>query len=130
LFAGEEPVRVCAGHGAWLRELAAEFTLVWVTAWGEEANRRLAPLLDLPRLPIIPLPPVPFPPGAKLPAVAEFAGQQPLVWLDDVVTAKMRTWAATRGVLTLLIAVDPAVGFTREIVTRCLAWAASLCRQR
>lgn len=126
LFAGEEPVRVCAGHGDWLRELAAEFTLVWVTAWGEEANRRLAPLLDLPRLPVIPLPPVPFPPGAKLPAVAQYAGQQPLAWLDDVVTAEMRTWAATREVPTLLIGVDPAVGFTREIVDRCLTWAATL----
>ena len=35
------------------------------------------------------------------------------------------TWATTRGVPTLLIGVDPAVGFTREAVTRCLAWAAS-----
>jgi hypothetical protein len=47
LFPGEEPVRVCAAHGIWLRELAADFTLVWVSAWGEEANRRLAPLLGL-----------------------------------------------------------------------------------
>jgi hypothetical protein len=130
VFAGEEPVRVCAGHGAWLRELAAEFTLVWATAWEEEANRRLAPLLGLDPLPVIRMPAPPFPPGAKLPAVAAYAGQQPLAWLDDVVTADMRTWAATRDVPTLLIGVDPAIGLTREIVDRCLAWPPSVWRQR
>jgi hypothetical protein len=126
LFAGEEPVRVNAGHGDWLRELAAEFTLVWATAWEEEANRRLAPLLGLAPLPVIRMPPPPFPPGAKLPAVAEYAGHEPLVWLDDVVTAEMRTWATTREVPTLFIGVDPAVGLTRELIGRCLAWAAAL----
>ena len=122
LFAGEEPVRVCPGHGAWLRELAGRFTLTWVTAWQEEANRRLAPLLNLPALPVIPLPPLPFPPGAKLPAVIDHAGDRPLAWLDDVVTAPMRTWAATRTAPTLLIEVNPAVGLTREVVDQCLAW--------
>jgi hypothetical protein len=126
VFAGEEPVRVNTGHGDWLRELASRFSLVWATAWEEEANRRLAPLLGLPRLPVIPLPPVPFPPGAKLPAVVEYVGRQPLAWLDDVVTTQMRTWATTREVPTLLIEADPAVGLTREVVDRCLAWAPSV----
>jgi HAD domain in Swiss Army Knife RNA repair proteins len=126
LFPGEEPVRVNPGHGDWLRELAAEFTLVWATAWEQEANRRLAPLLGLDPLPVIRMPAPPFPPGAKLPAVAEYAGHQPLAWLDDVVTAEMRTWATTRAVPTLLIDVDPAEGLTRETVDRCLTWAAAL----
>jgi hypothetical protein len=130
LFPGEEPVRVNAGHGDWLRELAGEFTLVWATAWEEEANRRLAPLLGLAPLPVIPMPAPPFPPGAKLPAVIEYAGQQPLAWLDDVVTPGMRTWAATRKAPTLLIEVDPAAGLTRDVVARCLAWAAALQGQR
>ena len=56
MFAGEEPVRVCAGHGDWLRELGSRFSLVWATAWGEDANRRLAPLLGLDPLPVIPFP--------------------------------------------------------------------------
>ena len=129
LFAGEEPVRVHPGHGGWLRELAAEFTLVWATAWEEEANRRLAPLLGLDPLPVIPMPPAPFPPGAKLPQVIEYAGAQPLVWLDDVVTAEMRTWAATREAPALLIEVDPAAGLTRDVIDRCLAWAAAWHRR-
>jgi hypothetical protein len=53
LFPGEDPVRVCAGHGPWLRELAARFELVWATAWCDEANRLLAPLLRIPELPVI-----------------------------------------------------------------------------
>ena len=101
LFPGEEPVRVNAGHGDWLRELAAEFSLVWATAWGEEANRRLAPLLGLDPLPVIPMPAPPFPPAAH-------------------------TWAVTRAVPTLLIDIDPSTGFTREIVDRLLAWATTV----
>ena len=126
LFAGEEPVRVNPGHGDWLRELAAAFTLVWVTAWEEEANRRLAPLLGLVPLPVIPMPAAPFPPGAKLPPVIAYVGARPLAWLDDVVTAEMHAWAASREVPTLLIEVDPAAGLTREVVDRCLAWAVTL----
>ncbi len=86
LFPGEEPVRVCAGHGDWLRELGSHFTLVWATAWEEEANWRLAPLLGLDALPVIPMPPAPFPPGGKLPAVSQYAGTRPLAWLDDALT--------------------------------------------
>jgi hypothetical protein len=126
LFAGEEPVRVCPGHGAWLRELSARFTLTWVTAWEEEANRRLAPLLDLPRLPVVPLPPPPFPPGAKLPAVVEYVGEQPLAWLDDVVTGEMRAWASVRPEPTLLVEVSPAEGLSRRVVDRCLEWGGVL----
>ena len=112
-------------HGLWLGELAEAFFLVWVTAWGAEANRRLGPLLDLPQFPVIPLPPAPFPPGAKLPAVAEFAGERPLAWLDDVVTSEMVAWAAARPAPTLLIPVDPAQGLTREVVDICLTWSAT-----
>jgi hypothetical protein len=71
------------------------------------------------------MPAPPFPPGAKLPAVIEHAGQHPLAWLDDVVTAGMRAWAATREAPALLIEVDPAVGLTRDVIDRCLAWAAA-----
>ncbi|MBV9792899.1 MAG: hypothetical protein JO016_03075 [Actinobacteria bacterium] len=125
LFAGEEPVRVCAGHGDWLRELATRFTLVWATAWDEEANRRLAPLLGLADLPVVPMP-LPFPPEWKLPAVSRFAGAHPLAWLDDALTPAAHEWAAARTVPTLLIDIDPAIGLTRAVVDQCLTWAATL----
>ncbi len=50
-FPGEDPVRLCAAHGPWPRELATRFQIVWATAWGDGANRLLAPLLQLPSLP-------------------------------------------------------------------------------
>jgi hypothetical protein len=51
LFAGEKPVRLCAAHGDWLRELGARFQIVWATGWGAAANRVLAPRLRLPNCP-------------------------------------------------------------------------------
>jgi hypothetical protein len=123
LFAGEEPVRVWAGHGDWLRELGSRFSLVWATAWGEEANRRLAPLLGLDPLPVIPFPPLPFPPEGKLPAVSQYVGAQPLAWIDDALTPEAHAWAAHRAAPTLLLDIDPAAGLTRAEVDQCLTWA-------
>src|SRR5262245_23549026 len=80
---GEEPVRLCLAHGSWLRELGTRFQIVWASVWGPDANRLLAPLLQLPDLPVIALPPVPFHPRDKLPAIIRYAGQRPLAWIDD-----------------------------------------------
>jgi HAD domain in Swiss Army Knife RNA repair proteins len=123
-FPGEEPVRLCALHGPWLHELAARFQIVWATGWGANANRLLAPLLGLPDLPVIVFPPAPFHPMDKLPAVISFAGGQPLVWLDDMLTPQAHAWAAGRDVPTLLLRIDPAEGLTRAVIDRCLRWAA------
>jgi hypothetical protein len=87
-FPGEEPVQLCPAHGPWLHELATRFQIVWATAWGAEANRLLAPLLQLPDLPVIGFPPVPFHPGDKLPAVIRFARRRPLTWIDDALTSE------------------------------------------
>lgn len=122
-FPGEEPVRMCAAHGAWLQELAARFQLVWASAWGDEANRLLAPLLRLPQLPVIKFPPVPFDPSDKLPAVAAFAGHQSLAWLDDALPPAAHNWASARPAPTLLITVNPAEGLTRPVIDRLLRWA-------
>jgi hypothetical protein len=126
LFPGEEPVRICAAHGPWLRELVTRFEVVWATAWEAEANRRLAPLLDLPDLPVIEFPPVLFHPLEKLPAVIEYAGQRPLVWVDDALQPEAHAWAAERGTPTLLISIDPAEGLTRAVIDQALRWADGL----
>jgi hypothetical protein len=122
-FPGEDPVRLCAAHGPWLRELATRFQIVWATAWGADANRLLAPLLQLPDLPVIRFPPVPFHPGDKLPAVARFAGRRPLTWIDDALSAEAHAWAARRRTPTLLIGIDPAEGLTRPVIEQSLHWA-------
>ncbi|UNT00921.1 hypothetical protein MMF93_07775 [Streptomyces tubbatahanensis] len=44
-------VRLNAAHGPWL--LGLGFDLVWATTWAHEANDYIAPLIGLPRLPVI-----------------------------------------------------------------------------
>jgi len=123
LFPGEEPVRICAAHGHWLGELATRFQLVWATAWGAEANRLLAPLLQLPGLPVIGFPPPPFHPGDKLRFVIDYAGNRPLTWVDDQLLPHAYAWAASRRAPTLLIGIDPAEGLTRPVIDQSLRWA-------
>lgn len=129
LFPGEEAVRVCAAHGRWLAELAIRFQLVWATGWGAEANRLLAPLLQIPELPVIGFPPVPFHPRDKLPAVARYARERSLAWVDDQLPAETRAWAAARRAPTLLIEVDPADGLTRPVIDACLRWAEGIAEE-
>jgi HAD domain in Swiss Army Knife RNA repair proteins len=123
LFPGEEPVRLCAAHGPWLQELATRFQIVWATAWGADANQLLAPLLQLPDLPVIRFPPVPFHPRDKLPAIIRFARHRPLTWIDDALPPGAHAWAATRRAPTLLIGIDPAEGLTRPVIEQSLQWA-------
>jgi HAD domain in Swiss Army Knife RNA repair proteins len=129
MFPGEGPVRICAGHGPWLRELATRFEIVWATAWETEANRYLAPLLGLADLPVIEFPPAPFHPREKVPAVIAYAGHRPLIWVDDALQPEAHAWAAGRGVPTLLIDIDPAEGLTRPVIDQALRWAGSLSAQ-
>jgi hypothetical protein len=117
------PVRLCAVHGEWIAELAGAYDVVWATAWGELANRLLAPLLGLPRFPVVPFPPVPFAPAAKVPAIDRLAGDRPAAWIDDLLGPEAYDWAAGRVAPTLLLAADPAVGLTRALVDRALDWA-------
>lgn len=126
LFPGEEPVRLCPAHGAWISELAACFEVAWCTGWGDEANRVLAPILALPPFPVIQVPPAPFAPAAKVPAVAAFVADPPAVWIDDLLTPQARRWADRRSAATLLVDVDPTHGLRRPMIDQALAWASHL----
>jgi hypothetical protein len=123
LFPGEEPVRLCPAHGPWLQELAARFQIVWATGWGDHANQLLGPLLRLPALPVVSFPPAPFDPRSKLPAIITYAGNRPLVWIDDMLQSEALDWAAKRTVPALLICIDPAEGLTRPVIDQALQWA-------
>ena len=125
-FPGEDPVRICAAHGAWLRELATRYEIVWATAWEDGANQLLAPLLQLPDLPVIRFPRVPFHPRDKLPPIIRFAERRPLAWIDDALTPEAHSWAAKRRIPTLLISIDPAEGLTRRAADQALCWADDL----
>jgi hypothetical protein len=119
----DEPVRLAAIHGEWLRELMEHFMLAWATGWGEDANRHLCRHFNLPELPVIVFPPVPFEASAKVPAIDAFVGTHPVAWVDDLVTPEARQWAAERPAPTLLVEVDHALGLTRDAVDVLLAWA-------
>jgi len=117
-----EPVRLCAIHGDWLRELAERFTVAWATGWGEDANLHLCPYFGLPDLPAVTLPPAPFDASVKVPAIDSFVGDNAAAWVDDMVTPEARRWAQQRTPPTLLVEVDPAVGLTRAAVDELLEW--------
>ncbi|MEO3974893.1 HAD domain-containing protein [Streptomyces sp. CAU 1734] len=126
-FPGEEPaVRLCDAHGPWLAELGREFELVWATAWEDEANTFITPVLGLPVLPVVRFPPVPFDPARKVPAVDAFAGDRPAAWVDDAHTPEGVAWARSRTAPTLLVPTDPARGLTRKAVDDLLLWRASV----
>jgi hypothetical protein len=118
----DEPVRLCAIHGDWLRELAERFMLVWATSWGDDANLHLCPYFGLPELPAIAFPPAPFDARLKVPAIDSFVGDNAVAWVDDIVTQEARRWALERTPPTLLVEVDHALGLTRDAVDELLAW--------
>lgn len=127
LFPGDdEPVRLAARHGDWLRELTEHFAMAWASSWEDEANAHLCPHFGLPRLPFVVFPPTPFPPSAKVPAIGGFVGDRAVAWVDDILTSEARTWAQERTAPTLLVEVDPAVGLTRSAVDEPLEWRLTL----
>jgi hypothetical protein len=128
-FPGER-VLLSPGHGELLLSLAQAYELVWATAWEHRANRLICPVLALPELPVIE-----FPLSGrdlyfrKLPSVIEAVGDRPCAWIDDEHRPDHHTWAASRGVPTLIVDIDPAEGLTSDVVAQLADWAAALGRQ-
>jgi hypothetical protein len=123
---GEEPVWINKAHGEYLRALAVEYELTWVSGWAEDPNL-LCPLLGIERLERVPMPPIPFDPELKVQAVAAFVDDDRAVaWIDDALGDSARSWAAARSAPTLLVDVDPAVGLTVAAVATLFEWVGSL----
>ncbi|GAB1641133.1 hypothetical protein KRMM14A1259_15560 [Krasilnikovia sp. MM14-A1259] len=125
-FPDEGPERYCIAHGEWIRDLAAVGELWWATGWGEHANELYLPLLGVEPLPVVRFPPVPFAPELKVPAIAQVVGDRAAAWIDDNHTEAGRDWAAGRSAPTLLVPIDPAVGWRRRDVDEVLGWVRSL----
>jgi hypothetical protein len=119
----DEPVRLSAAHADWLRELMADFELVWASAWGEAANEHICSAFGLPAFRVVALPETPFEPREKVPAVDAFVGDRPVAWVEDVVTDEARAWSRERHAPTLIVEVSSATGLTRKDVERLKAWA-------
>jgi hypothetical protein len=125
-FPGER-VLLSKGHGDLLRDLSGPFELVWATAWEHRANRLICPVIALPELPVIEFPLA----GTdyffrKLPAVIESVGDRPCAWIDDEHHPAHYKWARDRGVPTLIVDIDPAVGLTTQVAADLADWAAAL----
>jgi hypothetical protein len=112
-------------HGPALLALAdrIDAQLAWATSWEHRANRLIAPAIGLPTLPVIEFPaglePLPGRPFAwKFDAVARFAGDRPLAWLDDdfdlFPDARDAFLDGRRGRTTELVRVDPRTGITDD----------------
>lgn len=118
-------------HADWLRELSSTYDLVWATTWEHEANRHIAPLLELPRLPVVEFTGYrPRPDDPKLPVLDLFAGRKwapilryaagrPFAWVDDVMPERLVSRSRLRRD-RLLLPVDPTHGLRREHVERLL----------
>jgi hypothetical protein len=110
--------------GARIQRLGERFELVWATGWEERANDRLPLLLGIPELPVLTF-------GGraqfgtahwKLDALAEYAGDRPLAWVDDSLDESCHAWAAERTAPTLLVPCEPDVGITDAHVDAILDW--------
>ncbi|AJT68839.1 hypothetical protein T261_7240 [Streptomyces lydicus] len=127
----EHTVLLSADHTDWLYELSATYDLVWATAWEHHANTHIAPLLELPRLPVVEFTGHPArpedlqfegpesPPAPKWAPILRFADGRPFAWVDDVMPdglVRRNRWRPDR----LLIPVDPAHGLRRHHVDRLL----------
>jgi hypothetical protein len=125
-------VLLSARHGAWLRELADTYELVWATTWEEHANTHVAPALGLDPLPVVRLSGyVPRPGDPRIPLMELFsaqkwapllrhAGGRPFAWVDDVIPGRLlrkSLWRRDR----LLLRIDPGQGLERWHVDRLLA---------
>jgi len=113
-----------------LVRLSERFQLVWATGWEERANEHLPHILQLP---FGELPCLTFGGRAvfgsshwKLDALTAYAGDRPAAWIDDNIDRACRSWAKDRGVPTLLVPTEPAVGMTDEHVDQLLRWADSV----
>ena len=118
-------VQLNPAHGAALLAFADRFDLVWATGWHGEANEFVAPLVGLPRLPVVSLAPA----VAKSGGIDAFAGDRPVCWLDDDVLPEDRAWArarVARGVPTLIVVVDYRSGLTEAHLREVARFALSL----
>lgn len=116
--------RLTPEHGP--RLLALSCDLMWATAWMEDANEVIAPLLGLPELPVVDLgelPEIDDPVFSeddwtavlhwKTRALVEIAAGRPFVWIDDEITDVDRSWvAANHPARTLLHRVASDSGLT------------------
>jgi hypothetical protein len=106
-------------HGPRLLALPCE--LVWATAWMDDANDVIAPILGLPQLPVADLPDDSYDDEPdtllhwKTRALVETAAGRPFAWVDDEIGEPDHAWVAEHHPgPALLLRVNAASGLTAE----------------
>ncbi|MDX2602345.1 hypothetical protein PV379_16110 [Streptomyces caniscabiei] len=118
--------KIDRAHG--LRLLGLTCEPMWATAWMDDANEVIAPLLGLPRWPVVDLPEAPEEDRAdllhwKTRALVRTAAGRPFIWLDDEITGLDRAWVARHHPgRALLHRVEPQVGVTEADFTVLRGW--------
>jgi hypothetical protein len=125
-FPGDEPVRLNPEHARWLGDLAPFYEMAWVSGCPQDLNLYCARLIRLSPMQRVPMPPTPFHPDRKVASVETFAGDRAVAWLDDAFGEPARQWARARRAPALLVDVDPALGFTRDVVDLLATWPESI----
>ncbi|MBA2945286.1 HAD domain-containing protein [Streptomyces himalayensis] len=110
------------------RLMALDCDLVWATTWMDDANEFVAPLLGLPRLPVVEWPEGPTDDGPhglhwKTRHLVEWAGHRPFIWVDDEISDMDRQWiAAQHQGPSLLHRVDASEGLTDVDFSALAGW--------
>jgi hypothetical protein len=119
----------CSGH---LERLDEHFDLVWATGWEETANEHLPHLLGFRELPYLTFDGRVRAGAAhwKIEAIAEYAGESPLAWVDDNLDDSCHAWAQSRDAPTLLIETVRHEGMLDEHVEQLIDWCARLGAER
>ncbi|WP_145910274.1 HAD domain-containing protein [Kitasatospora viridis] len=114
-------------HGEWLAELAEVYEVCWATTWEEQANELIAPLLGVPRLPVVRVVGYRHQPGdprirlmelfsgAKWAPLLRYAEGRPFAWVDDVMPDRLVRNSLLRRD-RLLLPVDARFGLRRHHV--------------
>ncbi|MFD8500421.1 HAD domain-containing protein [Amycolatopsis sp. NPDC059657] len=123
--------RLDPSHGPRLAALPC--SLVWATSWLDDANDSIAPLLGLPRLPVVTWPESPFDEQDeraglhwKTRALVAWAAGRPFAWVDDELTATDQAWVAEHHAgRALLHRVDHRLGLTDTDYGTLAAWTSA-----
>lgn len=114
------------GDGARLLALGCE--PVWATAWMDDANECIGPVVGLPPLPVVHWPDSDnedeiYGVHWKTPTLVRWAAGRPFAWIDDEIAEMDRLWvAANHPGSALLHRVDPDLGMTEADFAAVAAW--------
>ncbi|MDT0566033.1 hypothetical protein RM704_00785 [Streptomyces sp. DSM 3412] len=118
--------KIDRAHGPRLLRLTCE--PMWATAWMDDANEVIAPLLGLPRWPVVELPEAPEEDRGdllhwKTRALVRAAAGRSFIWVDDEITDLDRVWVARHHPgRALLHRVEPERGLTAADFTVFQGW--------